>query len=91
MFFLLPILLGGLAGAVGGAVIGGIIDYLTQDDVEETVVQIPDSFKYMLHRAKQNAVDVGIFNKHSDHLETIHLEAKEVDSSLKFNKWYYIN
>lgn len=87
MFFLLPVLLGGLLGGAVGMVIG----YLTRDIIDDAAMQVPNSFKYQIHKAKQRgAVHVGIFDENTHPLETITLEAEEIDSNLKYNKWYYL-
>jgi hypothetical protein len=98
MFWFIPIILagavGGIAGGLATILICGIIDLFSVDEtVRERAQHLSDAFKYRIKEAKKNAVDVGIFDRETNELETITLTSESCISDevrKDVMKWYYL-
>ncbi|MCR5076769.1 MAG: hypothetical protein K6A82_01875 [Prevotella sp.] len=93
MFWFIPIIFwSGLAGGLAGRLVGFILDCLIDEEtIDKEVLKVDDAFKYQIHSPDTRHVDVGIYDKDTNHLETIRLESEQgISSELKENHWYYL-
>lgn len=92
--FVTGAVVGAAVGGAVGLVFEGIISFLNvEDEVENRALEIDDAFKWKIKSAKQNKVDVGIFDRNTNQLETLEFTSEEGISSDVKNKvgvWQYL-
>ena len=81
-------------GYGAGLIIEGIISFLSiEDKVENRALELDDAFKWKITKAKQNSVNVGIFDYNTNELDTLEFTSEDGVSSDVRNKvgvWQYL-